>query len=160
MKRILFAVAAMLLLTAPARAQDAKPSFSGTWSLDVAKSDFGPAPPPESVVMVIEHKEPNLKVATTQKAPQGDTTNESNITTDGKENVNKLRAMGGEQDVKSTTKWNGNTLATARTLDVQGMTIGMNDSWALSDDGKVMTIVREIRTPQGDFATKMVFNKK
>ena len=40
------------------------------------------------------------------------------------------------------------------------MSVGMRDSWELSDDGKVLTMVREIRTPQGDFTTKTVFNKK
>jgi hypothetical protein len=160
MKRTLSTAGVILLLAASAAAQGATPNFSGTWSVDVAKSDFGPAPPPDSIVMVIDHKEPNIKATTTQKGQQGDTSNETNVTTDGTENVNKLRAMGTEQDVKSTAKWNGKKLATARTLDVQGMSIGMNDSWEISDDGKVMTIVREVRTPQGDFATKMVFNKK
>jgi hypothetical protein len=40
------------------------------------------------------------------------------------------------------------------------MTINMNDSWELSDDGKVMTIFRTIGTPQGDFTTKMILNKR
>lgn len=160
MKRILPAACAILFLVASALAQGAVPNFSGTWDLDVAKSDFGPAPPPESVVMVIDHKEPNIKTTTTQKGTQGDATNVSNITTDGKENVNKLQAMGAEQDIRSTSKWSGKQLATERTLEIQGMTIGMNDSWELSDDGKVMTIVRQIDTPQGAFATKMILNKK
>jgi len=62
--------------------------------------------------------------------------------------------------VKSTTKWNGTKLATQRTIEVQGMSISTTDSWELSADGKVLTISREIRTPQGDFATKTVFNKQ
>jgi hypothetical protein len=161
MKRILSTAGVVLLLAIPALAQNATPNFSGTWTLDVAKSDFGPAPPPDSVVMVVDHKEPTIKTTTTQKSAQaGDTTNVSTLTTDGKENVNKLRAMGGEQDVRSTTKWNGKKLATVRTLEIQGMTINMNDAWELSDDGKVMTIVRTIGTPQGDFTTKMILNKK
>ena len=160
MNRTLSTAGVMLLLAVPAVAQNGTPNFSGTWTLDVAKSDFGPAPPPDSVVMVVDHKEPTIKTTTTQKGAQGDATNESTLTTDGKENVNKLRAMGGEQDVRSTTKWNGKKLATARTLEIQGMTISMNDAWELSDDGKVMTIVRTIGTPQGDFTTKMILNKK
>ena len=160
MYRTLSTASLILLLTVPAVAQNATPNFSGTWTLDVAKSDFGPAPPPDAVVMVVDHKGPTIKTTTTQKSAQGDTTNESTLTTDGKENVNKLRAMGGEQDVRSTTKWNGKKLTTARTLEIQGMTISMNDAWELSDDGKVMTIVRTIGTPQGDFTTKMILNKK
>ena len=96
-----------LFVLAPARAASAQdlPNFTGKWSLDVAKSDFGPMPPPESMTYVIDHKEPALKIVTTQKGQQGEMTNERNVTTDGKDNVNKMRMPTGETDVKSTTKW-------------------------------------------------------
>ncbi len=160
MKRTLSTAGVVLLLAVPALAQNATPNFSGTWTLDVAKSDFGPAPPPDSVVMVVDHKEPTIKTTTTQRVRRATRPTTPRSPRMAKENVNKLRAMGGEQDVRSTTKWNGKKLTTARTLEIQGMTISMNDAWELSDDGKVMTIVRTIGTPQGDFATKMILNKK
>ena len=160
MKTGLSVVGAILLLTLVAVAQGAAPNFSGTWSLDAAKSDFGPIPGPESIVMVIDHKEPALKVTVTQKGPQGETTNDSTYTTDGKDNMNKMRSPAGDQDVKSTTKWNGKILATTRTIEAQGMSIGIDDAWELSADGKVMTINRQLKTPQGDFSTKIVLNKK
>ncbi len=160
MKKALSTAGVILLLVVSALAQNATPNFTGTWTLDLAKSDFGPAPPPDSVVMTIDHKEPTVKSTTVQKGSQGDATNESTITTDGKENVNKLRAAGIDQDVKSTSKWNGKKLTTERALEIQGMTISMNDAWELSGDGKVLTIVREINTPQGGFATRLAFNKK
>lgn len=69
MRRAFGAAIATLLVTASIGAQGT-PNFSGTWSLDVAKSDFGPAPPPESVVMVIDHKEPTIKSTTAQKSQQ------------------------------------------------------------------------------------------
>src|SRR6476660_1070767 len=128
MKRTLSIVGAILLLTVSALAQGALPNFSGTWSLDAAKSDFGMMPPPESIVMVIDHKEPSLKVTTTQKNQMGDSSNDSTYTTDGKDNVNKLRSPAGDQDVKSTTKWNGKMLATTRTIEAQGMSIGIDDA--------------------------------
>ena len=152
---------ALLILT-PARTASAQdlPNFTGKWSLDVAKSDFGPMPPPESMTYVVDHKEPALKIVTTQKGQQGETTNERNITTDGKDNVNKLRMPAGEQDVKSTTKWSGKTLTTAFNIDVQGMALSIVESWKLSDDGKVLTVLREIGTDQGNFAVTTVFNKQ
>jgi len=160
MKTGLSVVGAVLLLTVSALAQSALPNFSGTWSLDAAKSDFGPIPGPESIVMVIDHKEPALKVSVTQKGPQGEATNDSTYTTDGKDNTNKMRSPAGDQDVKSTTKWNGKILATTRTIEAQGMSIGIDDAWELSADGKVMTINRQLKTPQGDFSTKIVLNKQ
>ena len=160
MKRMHVAICLILLAAATAVAQDAKPDFSGTWTLDLAKSDFGQMPAPDSLVSVIEHKEPNLKITTTQKGQQGELTNTRVLTTDGKENVNKLQTMGGEQEVKSTTRWNGRALTTAFTIDAQGTAIEVSDSFALSADGKVLTVTREVKTPQGDLATKMVFNKQ
>ena len=150
----------LVLPIAVLRAQDATPNFTGKWSLDAAKSDFGPMPPPESVVHVIEHKEPTVKIVTTQKGAQGEVTNERQLTTDGKENVNKMRMGPGEQDVKSNTKWSGKALTTRFKLDMQGNAFDVNDAWTLSDDGKVLTIVREIESAQGAFTTTTVYNKQ
>jgi hypothetical protein len=147
MKRALFAAGLMLLPATSAWTQNITPNFSGTWNLDVAKSDFGSAPLPDSMVLLIEHKEPTLKVSSTQKGPQpqGEITNERNLTTDGKENTNRTRTMAGEQEVKSTSNWNGRTLVMAFKLEVQGTVFAVNDVWELSDDGKVLTILRGIR---------------
>jgi len=150
---------AIVLLAVSVYAQGL-PDFTGTWTFDAAKSDFGPIPPPESIVMVIDHKEPTLKVNVTQKTPMGEAANDSTYTTDGKDNVNKMRSPAGEQDVKSTTKWNGKTLTTSRTIEAQGMTIGIEETWDLSADAKVLTINRVLKTPQGDFNTKIPLNKK
>jgi hypothetical protein len=150
----------LLLLAASAGAQEARPDFSGKWVLDAAKSDFGPSPPPEFLIHVIEHKEPNIKIVTSQKSMQGETTNERNLTTDGKDNTNKMRLMGGEQEVKSSSRWDGGKLATTMKFDVQGSAVELNDTWELSDGGKVLTIVRAVKTPQGDFTVKTVFNKQ
>ena len=160
MRKTLFAVCLVLLLAVSTKAQDAKPDFSGTWNLDVAKSDFAGAPAPDSIVHVIEHKDPNLKITTTQKGQQGELTNTRNLTTDGKESVNKMRTMAGEQDVKSTTTWKGNKLANAFKLDIQGSAIDINETWDLSDGGKVLSVARDIQTPQGPFHQMYVFNKQ
>ncbi|HET6955514.1 MAG TPA: hypothetical protein VFI56_03005 [Vicinamibacterales bacterium] len=159
MKIRLSLATAIVLLAVSVYAQGL-PNFTGTWTFDAAKSDFGPIPPPESIVMVIDHKEPTLKVNVTQKTPMGDAANDSTYTTDGKDNINKMRSPAGEQDVKSTTKWNGKTLTTSRTIEAQGMTIGIDETWDLSADGKVLTINRMLKTPQGDFNTKITMNKK
>ncbi len=160
MKKALLSVAVMLLVSAPIWAQDAKPNLTGTWTLDTSKSDFGGMPGPDSVVNVIDHKDPQLKITSTQKSQQqGEVTNTRMLTTDGKENTNTMRTMMGDQPVKSTTKWNGKTLTNAFTLDIQGNTIGINEVWAVSDDGKMLTVTRAISTGQGDVTQKFVFNK-
>jgi hypothetical protein len=145
--------------SAPAR-QDTKPDFSGKWTLDIVKSDFGQMPPPDSIVAVIEHKEPKIKISAIQKGQQGEITNERVMTTDGKENSNTLKTMMGEQPITSTTKWNGKALVTAFTLAIQDMSLDVIESWELSPDGKLLTVTRDIKSQQGDFSQKTVFNKQ
>ncbi len=158
MKKALAIAGLMALVAGPAWAQ-AKPNFSGTWVLDLSKSDFGQMPLPDSIVSVIEHKEPKVKVTTTQKGQGGEITNERQLTTDGKENMNKFRTQLGLQDVKSTTKWNGRTLTTSFTFEAQG-TVSVTDNWDVSADGKVLTITRDLTMAQGPLKQKLVFTKQ
>jgi hypothetical protein len=160
MKKPSFIVLPLVLVAASALAQGAKPNFSGTWQIDLTKSEFGPMPPPDSIVSIIDHKDPKIVVKTTQKGAQGEFSNERNITTDGKPNANKLKTPMGEQDVTSTTTWDGNQLVSSYKMEIQGTAVEFSDSWSLSDDGKVLTIAREIKSEQGPMSQKMVFNKK
>lgn len=161
MKKPLLSIGLALVLATAASAQAAKPNFSGTWVVDLTKSDFGPMPPPESVVLVVEHKEPNLKVTVTQKSAGGEVTNVRQVTTDGTNNPNKMRTPDGEtQEVISTTKWTGSALSTAYKVNAQGTTVDITDSWELSDGGKVLIANRSLKTPQGDFQAKVVYNRK
>jgi hypothetical protein len=161
MKKVLAAASLTLLVATSAWTQDAKPNFSGTWSVDLAKSDFGPAPPPESIVAVIDHKEPTIKIATTQKSPMGEVSNERTLTTDGKDNVSKMNTPAGETQMTSTSKWDGGKLITVAHMELQGTAITFNDSWEISGDGKVLTIIRQVQmTPGQGFGTKTVYNKQ
>src|SRR5258707_12832743 len=72
-----------------------KPDYSGTWKLNVSKSDFGPLPAPDTRTDTIEHKDPSLKAATSQDGAQGKQEYTLAITTDGKEATNN--AGGTEQ---------------------------------------------------------------
>lgn len=160
MKRAFLAVILTVLAAAPGWSQDAKPNFSGTWNLDLAKSDFGQMPAPTSIVHVIDHKEPAIKVTTTTKSEQGDIVNMRDLTTDGKPNSNKIKTGGAEQDVTSTSKWDGNKLLTSFKLEAGGMSLDINDTWEVSADGKLLTITRMFHTPQGDGTTKTVYTKQ
>ena len=88
---------ARLVFTA-AVAQE-KPNFSGKWVLNAQQSDFGKAPPQDrQVVIVIDHKEPSVKLTRTTKGdaiPGGEATNQWQYTTDGKERTNMIEGLEG-----------------------------------------------------------------
>jgi hypothetical protein len=147
---------AMLLLLAAALPALAKPDFSGSWKLNPAKSDFGEMPSPSSMTSTITHQEPNLKNVVKQSSDMGDIEYESNYTTDGKECVNTLM----NAPLTSVLKWDGDVL----TIDSKGKfgdnEFTMQDRWALSEDGKTLTINRTFKSAMGDGAQKLVLEKQ
>jgi hypothetical protein len=161
MTQFLFVVAAVICFIAPPWEQGSRPNLTGKWTLDAARSDFGQSPQPDSIIHVIEHKEPKVKITTTTIHKNvGESMSEQDLTTDGKEHINKMRAMGAEVEVKVIGKWDGDSLSTSWGFVRQGTTVEFNDSWSLSADGKALTLVRVAKTPQGDFSVRTVYNKQ
>ena len=148
-----FAIAAFATLAAAAD----KPNFSGNWALDADKSNFGPMPPPTSMTRKIDHQDPAMTVEqVTTGGPQGDQSATMKYSTDGKETTNQM--MG--NDIKTKATWDGSALLIAMTADFGGNEIKLTDKWTLSDDGKVLTDVLHIASPQGEFDITYVMNKK
>jgi hypothetical protein len=133
-----------------------KPDFSGDWKMDADKSTFGPIPAPTSMTRKIEHKDPSLTVATAAVSPAGDQNTTAKYMTDGTETTNSL--MG--SDIKSKARWDGKTLVIDSAGNFGGADIKVGNKWSLSDDGKVLTDVMSISTPQGDFEMTYVLNKQ
>lgn len=152
MKRSLLTV---LFVAVCAFAAD-KPDFSGTWKLNIAKSDFGPFPPPAAVTSTIKHAEPNVEIASKITTAQGDAENKSTYTTDGKECVNTDRG----NTIKSTLNWDAAILVVNAKLSVSGNELAITDRWALSADGKVITRERHYASPQGEVDAKWIYDKQ
>jgi hypothetical protein len=133
-----------------------KPDYSGTWKLNVAKSDFGPLPPPDSRTDTIEHKDPLLKATTSQDGgPQGKQEYTLAISTDGKESTNNA----GGTELKSIGGWEGNNLVVTTKLKFQDNDVEIKSVWLLSDDGKTLTQNAHITSPLGELDQKMIFEK-
>src|ERR671916_403465 len=90
-----------------------RPDLSGTWELDKAKSDFGlfrdrPISKADST-LVVEHREPELKMARTLRLGGQQETKQFAYYTDGRGETNPATIGAGE--VKSKTKWDGGKVA-------------------------------------------------
>ena len=151
----LFSLALLALALGLVQAQ-AKTNFSGTWKANAGKSDFGPMPPPDSIVEKIAHADPSLKVNIAQIGGPGDMNYDLVYTTDGKECVNHM----GDNEIKSTLKWEGDDLVADSKGSFDGNDFTAKDRWSLSDGGKTMTVQRHISTAGGDFDMKLVFEKQ
>jgi hypothetical protein len=133
-----------------------KPDFSGTWKLNVAKSDFGQLGGPTGRIDVITHKEPSLSDSVTVETAEGKQEYIANYTTDGKEATNKI----GPREVKSTLKWVGSDLKINAKFLYNEMEVTGDYTWSLSPDGKTLTINAHFTSSMGDADQKFVFEKQ
>jgi hypothetical protein len=150
------AVAGMKAAAPAVAANGAKPNYSGTWKLNVAKSDFGPIPGPDTRTDVIEHNDPTLKVSTSQDGAQGKQEYTLNMTTDGKEAINRPGGL----EVKSIGGWEANNLVINVKLKFQDNDVEAKTTWLLSEDGKTMTQNQHLTTAMGELDQKMIFEKQ
>jgi hypothetical protein len=152
-KHCLAALAVLALAALPVLA---KPNFSGEWKLNVSKSSFGQMPAPSGMTNTITHEEPKLTSHVKQSGEMGEFEFDSSYTTDGKECSNDMFG----NPVKSTLKWDGDTLVIDAKGQFGGNDFTMQDKWTLSDDGKTLTIVRLFKSSMGEGEQKLVFEKQ
>ncbi len=144
MKRLL----AILTLALPLAAA---PNFSGSWMLNVAKSQYGQFPAPEVMLRTVEMQGTQLSMKTYQKGAQGEVTTELKYTTDGKPTVNGANT--------GSAAWYGDTLVIESSREAQGARLTQRDSWSLSPDGKTLTVSTKVKLPNGEFDVKQIFEK-
>lgn len=133
-----------------------KPNLTGTWKLNVAKSDFGVMPPPESQTDVIEHNDPALKISVNSLGSQGNMSFVIATTTDGKETTLKI----GPQDAKLIAAWDGTALMLNAKLSVNEQEIALKMALTLSDDGQTLTQKVHMVSAMGEMDQKMLFEKQ
>ena len=133
-----------------------KPDFSGTWKLNVAKSDFGNFPAPISRTDVIVHKEPSITANVSAEGAQGKFEYVANYSTDGKETTYKAR----DRETKSTAKWDGNNLQVHSVFKINDTEVTAVATWTLSSDGKTLNINVHFSSSMGDVEQKLIFEKQ
>lgn len=154
MKKITTFVLLVAAMATFALAAD-KPNFSGDWKIDNDKSNFGPMPPPSSMVRKIKHADPAVTVDEASSGAQGDQNRSSKYDTSGKETSNDMMGTA----AKSTAAWDGSKLVITTKADFGGTEVKLVDTWSLSADGKVLTDVMHIVSPQGEIDITFVLNK-
>jgi hypothetical protein len=131
-----------------------KPNFTGDWKMNLIKSDFGAAPAPDTMTRKIVHAEPALTIDEEQATPIGPQRTTRKYVTDGTESTFEA----GGAPVRTSAKWDGTALVAVTTVDVVGLTY--NDRMTLSADGKTLTSVVKLTTPQGPIDVTVVFEKQ
>jgi len=146
----------------PAAAQG-KPDFSGSWKLNVEKSDpmggmggGGGSGGMAMAPITITQKDGKLSI----ESKRGEQVTTAVYNLDGSESTNTT--MRGES--KSKVSWDGNSLVITSESTFNGangpMSVTSKEVRSLSADGKIMTVVRTSQTPNGEMTRKTVFDKQ
>jgi hypothetical protein len=156
-----FALAALLLLLTLSGfgGPPPKPDFNGKWTLNAAKSDFGPLPPPKSRVDEITQKDAHLTLVRSQVNPAGTAaTLKLDCTIGGADCVTTYT----EKDVQLTAKatWDGDVLVFDMDVTVPTGEIKMLDRFTRSADGKTIVVHRHLSTAMGGGDQTMVLEKQ
>ena len=126
-------VAPLWALVAPLWAQEKRPDFSGRWSINVSKSDYGRMAKPKTYVETIAQKDAVMTVNTTAEDQRGESTMFLKLTTDDRECVNEING----NEFRSKSHWEGDKLVTTVTGD-RGLSLV--EVRSLSPDGKTQKV--------------------
>jgi hypothetical protein len=142
-----------------------KPDFSGTWKLNVTKSDFGPVPGPNAQTDVIEQSGQTLKIKVSAEGDQGKVQYTEVLTTDGREVAIPADAPGSHPAPEVTLQtiaasWDGSTLNVSQKLTYGNEPVTGVSHYTLSPDGKVLTIASDYQSGEGGASRTFVFEKQ
>jgi hypothetical protein len=152
-------LAFLLFVTAAALAQQtpAKPNLTGTWNINLEKSNFGGLEAPQSARYLIRHLGSKLEM---QYEQDGHITR-VDVTPDGEE-----RALETGPDTENLARvfWSGTTLVFEGRIkpmaSSNALPVKWTSRWTLSPDRKVLTIERHIASEQATADQKVVFEKQ
>jgi hypothetical protein len=159
----LLALVAVTALAGASFAQQ-ETNYSGTWKLNVDKSDFGPVPGPSSETQVIEQSGETIKVKVHAQTEQGKTEFLMTLLTDGKEVAipadDPLAHPAPEATLEAmTASWDGAVLVVNEKLTYGGDPVSGVARYTLSPDGKVLTVHSDYTSQMGDASRTFVFDK-
>jgi hypothetical protein len=157
-----FATLALTLasLVSPLAAQ-ARPDFTGKWTLD-PKASEGPMMPVAMTVVVTQNVK-TLKVENTSTMAMGEQKMEQKSTLtynlDGSVAKNVLTAQGGSLELSSTGAWDGKTLVITTKADLPAGQLNQIDHWMMAPDGKSLNLTRDVAVGTQSMAIKLSFTK-
>lgn len=164
-KKLLIASVATLALSILAIAATTKPNFSGTWTMDRARS-FG-MPGDMTQVLTITHKDDQMEVETKIIQPNNERTVKDTINLDGKEHEFTPPAPPGQTPPKGkrTANWLPNDLGitvtdvtTAQTPKGEVTTQNLR-KWTINSQGELV-IDSYVDNPNVSYEAKRIFKKQ
>ena len=147
---------------APARPDSpgsvAHPDFSGRWTLDMKRSEFGSLPggKPLARTDTITHREPDIgQVLFLKNAASLDTAVYRYRTT-GETTHSTIDG----RDVQSVTRWDGSTLVLDSKTKLMIFDVTLSERWELSPNRDTLKMTRHVKSPIGAGDQRLIFARR
>lgn len=141
----------------PVAAKPARPDFSGSWSLDFERSDFGKLPgKPKARTDVIVHRGADLSQTLLLVLPDGPDTTVYRYRADSTECENRVA----KQLVRTRVWWRGDTLRFESNMRMGPVETSLSDRWTLEAAGTRLVMARRLKYPFGGGDQRLVFGKQ
>jgi hypothetical protein len=158
-----FAALAVPMSQAQTAAATSTPDLSGSWKINIAKSDFGQAPPPTTQTEVITQSGNTITFAIARESQFGKQNYTFSVKADGTETPFPSDALPADSPFKilsSSAAWQGPSLVVTQKTSFQDNPGSTKATYTLSPDGKQLTKDTQITFSQGEFETKAVYDKQ
>ena len=158
MRRFLSVLVACVVVASPLSAQ-ARPDFSGKWSLDPKSVPAG-MPAGTNVIVTVKQDEKTLNVDMVASTPMGEQKRATSVNLDGSPTKNTIPTPAGTIELTSTATWEGPVLNVTTSGDVQGYAVQQTDKWSLSADKKSLDLETTMNMAGQKQTTKLSFVKQ
>jgi hypothetical protein len=153
MSRLLLLSIACVGCAIAAQSGDNKPDFTGNWTLNLDRSNFGKAPKPTRMTLTVSREGDLMRAIETTDSQVGPSDSQSDWVLDGKEHATSSATPG-----KVLTRWEGNTLYTERRADDGSFTQRI---WlSLSPDGKTASEKVWTRGSEGTNISHLIWERR
>ncbi len=132
----------------------AKPDLSGSWRFNREKSTLQIRAPDDSL-LVVEHREPSLRITRTHVAGERRDTFSIDLTTDGRE----VQASHGEMRLRARAYWDGDALVFDTRIEKAGEEASNLVRYALSSDGATFVAEESLRSPSLNYDNLWVLDR-
>jgi hypothetical protein len=129
-----------------------RPDLNGIWKMNPTKSNFGPRPTPQSIIVRFQQEGLILRETLTVVDSDDTSTLNFSYTMDGKESINLLDG----QQVKSIASWDSDTLV----IEWKDKGGTFRRRFAFSENGKVMRVEMRDSTPEGETNNLVVLERQ
>ncbi|GEM_PF-5952683 len=156
MRKLAYYALLLIFLSVGLSEQSGFPDLTGTWRVNLEKSQLPGTPPEELIYTIRFDGDALIMVQTETRAGAQPRTVELKFDKTGKESVNRI----GETEMRTVLRVEGKEILEESTFITGGEKMLRKSRQRLSDDGRTLTMAGDYSGDRGNFSLRIVLDKQ